>query len=151
MADKPGCSTNLNKTQSISTNASKVKRGGINCCVPHWTNNSLRNSGISFHKRMRLYKKKWVKLLKTKGLQDIGPNYRVCSSHFPGCKKTYLNNIPTELTAPKHAKTCRQLFRQEIDTPKECVDELVNLNSNSELVERENLELSSVVCTPITN
>ena len=153
MADKPGCSTNLNKTQSTSTNASKVKRGGINCCVPHCTNNSLRNSGISFHKipKDEALQKKWVKLLKTKGLQDIGPNYRVCSSHFPGGKKTYLNNIPTELTAPKHAKTRRQLFRQEIDTPKECEDELLNLNSNSELVERENLELSSVVCTPITN
>ena len=70
---------------------------------------------------------------------------------FQEVKKTYLNNIPTELTAPKHAKTRRQLFRQEIDTPKECEDELLNLNSNSELVERENLELSSVVCTPITN
>ena len=51
------------------------------------------------------------KMSKTKGLQDIGPNYRVCSSHFPEGKKTYLNNIPTELTAPKHAKTRRQLFR----------------------------------------
>ena len=30
------------------------------------------------YRRMRLYKKKWVKLLKTKRLPDFGPNYRVC-------------------------------------------------------------------------
>ena len=50
MADKPGCSTNVNKTQRTSTNASKVKRSRINFCAPYCTNNSLRKSGISFHK-----------------------------------------------------------------------------------------------------
>ena len=119
MADKPGYLMNVNKTQSTSTNAWKVKRGGINSCVPHCTNNGLKNSGISFHK-IRLYKKNGSNFLKLKGYRTLVPNIEcACSSHFPGDKNTYLNNIPTELTAPEHAKTRRQLFRQEFDTPKE--------------------------------
>ena len=148
MADKLGCLMNVNKTQSTSTNASNVKRGGINCCVPHCTNNGLKNSGISFHKipKDEALQKNGSNFLKLKGYRTLVPTIEcACSSHFPGGKNTCLNNIPTELTAPEHAKTRRQLFRQEFDTPKEWEDELLNLNSNSELVEREDLELSSVV------
>ena len=85
---------------------------------------------------MRLYKKNGSNFLKLKGYRALVPTIECArSSHFPGDKNTYLNNIPTELTAPEYAKTRRQLFRQEFDTPKEWEDELLNLNSNSELVE----------------
>ena len=45
---------------------------------------------------------------------SVGQNTRVCSTHFPGGKKTYLNNIPTELTVRQNVKARRQLFRPEI-------------------------------------
>ena len=69
MEDEPSCLTNVCKPQideRLSTNVNKVKRGGINCCVPHGTNNNLKNSGISFHKipKDEVLQKKWVKLLK---------------------------------------------------------------------------------------
>ena len=155
MEDEPSCSTNIYKPQVdlASTNVNKLKRGGINCCVPHCTNNSLKNSGISFHKipKDEVLQRKWVKLLKTKGLRDIGPNYRVCSSHFPGGKKTYLNNIPTELAEPKLVKTRRQLFRPEVETLEKCEDKALRLNNKeSEPAESEIVEISQV-CTPMTN
>ena len=147
MEDEPSCSTNIYEPQvdSASTNVNKLKRGGINCCVPHCTNNSLKNSGISFHKipKDEVLRKKWVKLLKTKGLRDIGPNYRVCSSRFPGGKKTYLNNIPTELATPTLLKTRRQLFRPEVKTLEKCEDKALRLNiKESEPAESEIVEIS---------
>ena len=43
-------------------------------------------------------KRKWHKVLKTKGLLNIKQYYRVCSVHFPGGKKSYMHNIPTTFT-----------------------------------------------------
>jgi hypothetical protein len=88
--------------------------------------------------------KKWVKLLKTKGFKNIGPNSRVCSSHFPGGRKNYLNNVPTELAMQKNVKTRRQLFRPEIVTTT-FEDKNVNVPINSKEVD------VTEVCAPISN
>ena len=48
--------------------------------------------------------KRWLKRLKTKGLCNIGPKYKICSAHFQGGKKTYENNIPTIFTVNTNEK-----------------------------------------------
>ena len=53
MEDEPSCLTNVFEPQideGLPTNINKVKCDGIDCCVPHCTNNSLKYSGISYHK-----------------------------------------------------------------------------------------------------
>jgi hypothetical protein len=92
MGDEPSTSKNVDNIQvNLRTSACKVKHGGINCCVPHCTNNNIKNPEISFHKipKDEALQKKFVKLLKTKGLKNIGPNSRVSSSHFPGGRKKF--------------------------------------------------------------
>ena len=90
MGDEPSSSKNADMTSVESQTQCKVKRGGINCCVPQCTRNTdIKNPEEKF------LQTRWVKLLKTKGLVKIGQNSRTCSTHFPGSKKTYLNNIYT--------------------------------------------------------
>ena len=87
MGDEPSTSKDADDTQVETT--CQVKRGGINCCVPQCTSNNTKNPELSYHKlpKDEALQKKWVKLLKTKGLMNIRQNARVCSTHFPGGKK----------------------------------------------------------------
>ena len=79
-----------------------ARRGGCTCCVPT-CNNKIRNRpDISYRKLPKepTLRRKWSKLLKTKGLCNPGGNNYMCSDHFPGGKKkTYKNNIPTMLSS----------------------------------------------------
>ena len=81
--------------------------GGYTCCVPGCYNNSKKQKGLSFHvfpagksKEKRLLRKRWIHFISRK---DFVPTsgHRVCSEHFQGGKKTYLNNVPTK--TPKTA------------------------------------------------
>ena len=67
------------------------------CCIPQCHNNNRKNPELSFHKIQKNanLKKKWIQLLKRKGVREPGPSHRVCSAHFAEGKKTYSNNIPT--------------------------------------------------------
>ena len=67
------------------------------CCIPQCDNNNRKNPKMSFHKipRNPELKKKWVRLLKRKGVREPGSSHRVCSVHFVGGEKTYINNVPT--------------------------------------------------------
>ncbi|CAB3998936.1 THAP domain-containing 11, partial [Paramuricea clavata] len=70
--------------------------GGITCCVPNCFNNSIRNKELSFYvipKDSNL-RKKWLHMLKRKNFVPSS-SHRVCSAHFVGGTKTYMNNIPT--------------------------------------------------------
>ena len=69
----------------------KATGGGKYCCVPQCTNTSIRNPELSFYQipKGKELKRKWHKILKTKGLLNIKQYYRVCSVHFPGGKKSY--------------------------------------------------------------
>ena len=40
-------------------------------------------------------KKKWMQVLKRKGVREPNSSHRVCSAHFAGGTKTYMNNTPT--------------------------------------------------------
>ncbi len=67
------------------------------CCIPQCDNNNRKNPKMSFHKipKNPELKKKWVRLLKRKGVREPGSSHRVCSVHFVGGEKTYINNVPT--------------------------------------------------------
>ena len=89
--------------------------------IPQCSNNSNRNQELSFHKiaKSTEIKRKWVRALKTKGLLNLCPNQHVCSEHFPECKKTYENNVPTILGVQSAARsrkspTVRE-FNREIE------------------------------------
>ena len=73
--------------------ASGANRGGFTCCVPGCFNNDKRNRGVSFYKfpKDKKLKKIWL------SRKDFKPTngHRVCSQHFEGGKKTYMNNVPT--------------------------------------------------------
>ena len=74
----------------------KSKGGRITCCIPLCYNNSQRNPSLSFYviPKDPVLRKKWLIQISRK---DFVPSksHRVCSDHFVGGKKTYMNNIPT--------------------------------------------------------
>ena len=67
------------------------------CCVPKCDNNNRKNPELSCHKipKNPELKKKWVQVLKRKGVLEFNSSNRVCSAHFAGGIKMYMNNIPT--------------------------------------------------------
>jgi hypothetical protein len=101
MEDNPCTSTDADQcTEVVEQKKIKKTCGGKNCCVPQCLNNSLRNPELSFYSipKDEKLKRKWHKVLKTKGLLEIKHYYRVCSAHFPDGKKKNINNGPTILT-----------------------------------------------------
>ena len=82
--------------------------GGFTCCVPNCFNDSKRNRNISIYafpngksKEKQLLKKRWIHFISRNDFKPM-VGHRVCSEHFPGGKKTYMNNVPT--VTPKTAK-----------------------------------------------
>ena len=107
MEDQPCTSKEADKIQQqVKPNRWTSSRGGTNCCVPQCSHNSLKNPNLSFYKIPKdgPMQKRWLKRLKTKGLCNIGPKYKVCSAHFQGGKKTFENNIPTIFTVNTNEK-----------------------------------------------
>ena len=72
------------------------KNGGITCCVPHCYNNSKRNKELSFYviPKDKALRKQWLVNISRKDFKATNL-HRVCSSHFVGGKKAYMNNVPT--------------------------------------------------------
>lgn len=70
--------------------------GGITCCVPQCFNNSKRNSELSFYviPKDPDLRKRWLINISRKNFKPTS-SHRVCSAHFEGGKKTYMNNVPT--------------------------------------------------------
>ena len=75
--------------------------GGYTCCVPGCSNNNERNPELSFYsipsgksKESKELRKRWLNLISRR---DFSPTigHKVCSLHFPGKRKTYLNQLPT--------------------------------------------------------
>ncbi|CAB4018653.1 THAP domain-containing 11, partial [Paramuricea clavata] len=74
--------------------------GGYTCCVPDCSSNHKRNPELSFYsipsgksKESKELRKRWINLISHR---DFSPTigHRVCSLHFPGGCKTYLNQLP---------------------------------------------------------
>ena len=86
----------------------KTIGGGFTCCVPRCFNNSKRDKHLKFYQfpsgtraeKVEL-RKKWISLISRK---DFTPTegHRVCSEHFPGGQKTYMNNLP--IIVPKSTR-----------------------------------------------
>ncbi len=119
MEDKPSTSMEVNEPGSspAKVNELKRKRSGTKCCVPFCDSHTGRNPELSFHKfpqdpKLRKAWLHWISRV------DFQPNehHRVCSKHFEGGKKTYLNNIPTVVpkcmkstpSKPRATYKCRQ-------------------------------------------
>ena len=144
MDDEPSTSNETSNELHASEGNSKSMsyRGGRNCCVPHCGNNSRRNHLLSFHRIPKdgILKKKWIKILKAKGLSNPSQNHVVCSAHFSGGKKTYDNNIPSVFDTSKGQKERRLLIRN-VETDKE---------TNTSMAEPVNVEESETPSREIT-
>ena len=90
--------------------------GGCTCCVPECFSNSKRGPSLSFYsfpggksEDKVLLRKRWFHLV---GRKEFRPTHghRVCSKHFLGGKKTYMNNLP--MITPKTAKAKPAVPRQ---------------------------------------
>ena len=90
MDDEPGTSNETSNELHASegNRKSTIYRGGRNCCVPHCGNNSRRNYLLSFYRIPKdgILKKKWIKILKARGLSNPSENHVVCSAYFSGGK-----------------------------------------------------------------
>ena len=77
--------------------------GGITCCVPHCYNNSKKRKELSYYviPKEPVLRKKWLSMRSRKNFLPT-KSHRVCSEHFIGGKKTYMNNFPT--IVPKTVK-----------------------------------------------
>ena len=89
--------------------ASEARTGGFTCSVPGSFNNDKRNRVVSFCKfpNDKKLKKIWLQKISRKYFKPTN-GHRVCSQHFEGGKKTYLNNVPTVFPLSKtHQKVNR--------------------------------------------
>ena len=100
MFGSPDCSDN-NSSSSADKSKSGGGVGGFTCCVPGCFHNNNKNPELSFHafpngksQEAKELRKKWIHLVSRK---DFSPTtgHRVCSEHFPGGRKTYMNRLPT--------------------------------------------------------
>ena len=111
MENEPCTSHEINNSETVEITARRVCKRY--CCIPQCDSNSRKNPEISFHKipKNPELRKKWIRLLKRKGIRDPGSSHRVCSAHFVGGAKTYSNNVPTifatNTTKPRKSPTIR--------------------------------------------
>ncbi len=89
----------------------KTVVGGFTCCVPECFSNSSRNPELSFYaipngksKEKLELRRRWLHMISQKNFDNPGTVHRVCSKHFVGGCKTYMNNIPTIVPKNKGKK-----------------------------------------------
>ena len=114
--------------------------GGFTCCVPGCFNNNKKNPELSFYNfpngkspESRELRKKWIHLISRKSFTPT-LGHRVCSQHFPGGRKTYMNCLPTivpktikpRLTEPRSTTKARNRssVRPEQNTKRKCLREI---------------------------
>ena len=133
MEDNPSTSQGMHKRQA--------RQWKTYCCVPQCDNNSERNPELSFHKmpKSKEIKRKWVRVLKTKGLLNPRPNQKVCSEHFPDGKKTYENNVPTIFGAQSATRSRKTPTIREFKPETEVVNMRPNVDSPNEQTSYEML------------
>ncbi|XP_007901460.1 protein downstream neighbor of Son-like [Callorhinchus milii] len=74
---------------------------GTYCCVPGCFNNTLKNKELSFHvfPKNEQLRAAWIHHLARLDRRKFSvwqpkAHHKVCDAHFPGGKKTYMNNVP---------------------------------------------------------
>ena len=95
-----------------STTAPKKSGGdcGFTCCVPGCFSNNKKNPELSFYNfpngkspESQELRKKWIHLISRKNFTPT-LGHRVCSQHFLGGRKTYMNCLPIIVTYVNNAK-----------------------------------------------
>ena len=112
-------------------------RGGFTCCVPHCFNNSKEDKMLSFYRipKDKTLRKFWLHKISRKDFEPTD-GHRVCSAHFMGGKKTYMNNIP--LIVPKTVKPVQSKPRQTLASSGNRGRPLVEINMKTNDTEIEN-------------
>ena len=112
-------------------------RGGFTCCVPHCFNNSKKDKALSFYRipKDKTLRKVWLHKISRKDFEPTD-GHRVCSAHFVGGKKTYMNNVP--LIVPKTVKPVQPKPRQTLASSGNRGRPLVEINMNTNDTEIEN-------------
>ena len=89
----------------------KTVVGGFTCCVPGCFSNSVRDTGLSFYiisngknKEKQDLQRRWLFMISRQNFDNPGIGHRVCSKHFVGGRKTYMNNVPTVVPKNKGKK-----------------------------------------------
>ena len=119
--------------------ASGANRGGFTCCVPGCFNNDKRNRGVSFYKfpKDKKLKKIWLQKISRKDFKPTN-GHRVCSQHFEGGKKTYMNNVPTVFPLSKtHQKVNTEPRRTliRVNTPARTANTIPSDRSSEAIIE----------------
>ena len=101
--------------EEIYARRQSVAVGGFTCCVPGCFSNSKRDTNLSFYnipngksKDKQLLRKKWLHAISRKDFRDPGLGHRVCSKHFVGGRKSYMNNVPTIVPKTENKKTPKE-------------------------------------------
>ena len=122
--------------------------------VPYCFSNSKKDKHLSFYsfpdgksKGKQLLRKKWLHMVSRKDFAPTNGGHRVCSKHFPGGKKTYMNNVPTltpkaEKKSPAFTRsTVKSRNRQSLQENGVKEEANVFLNCEAEVVqEHEEME-----------
>ena len=149
-------SIDFSKETGEESQKKKKPSGGITCCVPGCQNNSLKHRHLSFYviPKEEELRKRW--LHKISRMRESNKKFvptsthRVCSEHFVGGKKTYMNNVPT--IVPKTIKPTENKPRNTMNSSgaKRCIlspirpDVTSNIETQLTLEEELNQQLSKL-------
>ena len=107
--------------EEINVDSPTSRRGGYTCCVPYCFSNSKKDKHLSFYsfpdgksKEKQLLRKKWLQMVSRKDFVPTNGGYRVCLKHFPGGKKTYINNVPTLIPKTEKKAPCFHQIHHEV-------------------------------------
>ena len=120
-----------NGNKPLSSSSTSKRSGGFTCCVPGCFTNSKRNPEFSFYnfpsgksEKSKELRQKWIGLIARESFSST-KGHRMCSLHFPGRGKTYMNRlqylnvpIPTNFpTSQPLASSSLTIQAQNIITP----------------------------------
>ena len=118
----------------------KTVVGGFTCCVPGCFSNSSRDTGLSFYgipngksKEKQELRRRWLNMISRENFDNPGIGHRVCSKHFVGGRKTYMNNIPTIVPKNKGKK------QQQLRVTTKARNRSTNIQSTSSMVQSINI------------
>ena len=119
-----GASNSLRADSEIPNEAPSHRMWKRYCCVPKCDNNNRKNPELSFHKIQKNpeLKKKWMQVLKRKGVREPNSSHRVCSAHFAGGTRTYMNNTPTVFAQVTKSRPRKKPMERKITDVKNDLD-----------------------------
>ena len=134
----------------------KAVVGGFTCCVPGCVSNSVRDTGLSFYivsngknKEKQDLRRRWLFVISRQNIDNPSIGHRVCSKHFVGGRKTYMNNVPTIVPKNKGKKQCARNRTASIHSTSATKRSLDSSGSDSQLdCDIEQTEISTADLRP---